>query len=223
MKNLKLILKYLGLALLVVSLAVACKKKSESSPEEDVEVETIVVEEKVEGDDDTTNESSGSSSTHQSSTDQSNEGQSVATEKAAEAATEEVDAVDVDNDVQEVEVVEFVTFFNVEQVPVYPGCEDAADQKACFNKKISAFVSHNFDEDVAKEIGQTDTSDSKLVVNFIIDKNGNVTQVKAVGPNDAMTKEAERVVKRLPQFKPGTVNDVPVNVQYALPIDYKVK
>ena len=64
----------------------------------------------------------------------------------------------------------------------------------------------------------------RVTVMFVIDREGNVTKVKARGPHggSALEEEAIRIVKLLPQFKPGIQRGKPVNVSFALPIRFKL-
>lgn len=62
-----------------------------------------------------------------------------------------------------------------------------------------------------------------VYVQFIISKTGSVKNVKVVrkvSPN--LDKEAIRVIQSLPNWKPGIVNDNPVNVAFTLPINFKL-
>lgn len=64
--------------------------------------------------------------------------------------------------------------------------------------------------------------EGRVVVQFIVDKNGNVTNptiVKSV--HESLDKEALRVVKEA-EFKPAKVDAEPVRVQYSLPITYQL-
>jgi protein TonB len=64
-----------------------------------------------------------------------------------------------------------------------------------------------------------------VVLTFVVDKNGNITDVKTLkavkgGPN--LDKEATRVVKSMPPWKPGKMNGKAVAVQYNLPVTFNL-
>ncbi len=101
-------------------------------------------------------------------------------------------------------------FTSVEQMPQYPG-GDAA---------LLADVSKNIRyPSVAQENG----IEGKVVVQFVVTKNGTVGEVKVVrGKDPDLDKEAKRVVKTLKKFTPGKMNGNPVNVWYTLPITFKL-
>ena len=74
------------------------------------------------------------------------------------------------------------------------------------------------EEAKAKNIG------GKVIVKFVIEKDGHVREVKAVeSPDPLLSEEAERVVKAMPRWKPGrTKAGKKVRVQYMLPINFQL-
>lgn len=63
----------------------------------------------------------------------------------------------------------------------------------------------------------------RVVVQFVVTKTGEIDNVRVVrGKDPDLDKEAVRVVKTLPRFKPGLINGQPVNVWYTLPITFKL-
>ncbi|MDE6488185.1 MAG: energy transducer TonB, partial [Paramuribaculum sp.] len=101
-------------------------------------------------------------------------------------------------------------FTSVEQMPVYPGGESA----------LLAEVSKNIRyPSVAQENG----IEGKVVVQFVVTKNGSIGEVKVVrGKDPDLDKEAKRVIKTLKKFTPGKMNGNAVNVWYTLPITFKL-
>ena len=127
---------------------------------------------------------------------------------------------------------EAIPFALIEKTPVYPGCEDADDQKKCMIEKIAAHVSKNFNTSISDQLTEensagTDPAEDELVdkvyVQFTIDKQGLVTDLKARAQHEEMEKEAIRVVSSLPQFIPGEANGKKVAVKFTLPISLKGK
>ncbi len=58
---------------------------------------------------------------------------------------------------------------------------------------------------------------------FIIDKEGKIVDPMIMkGVNDLLNAEALRLVKLMPDWKPGTVGGNPVNKQYILPINFVI-
>lgn len=63
----------------------------------------------------------------------------------------------------------------------------------------------------------------KVLVSFVIEKDGSVSNVKVLrSPDERLSREAERVIKAMPKWKPGRQGGKKVRVQYALPIQFKL-
>ena len=72
---------------------------------------------------------------------------------------------------------------------------------------------------IAAENGIT----GKVAVSFVIDKNGKVTDVKSPLWIDILSKEAERVIKLLPDWEPGIHDGKKVAVQYYQFFEFKLQ
>ncbi|MCK5677901.1 MAG: energy transducer TonB [Flavobacteriaceae bacterium] len=115
-----------------------------------------------------------------------------------------------------------VPFAHIDQVPIFPGCEDATDQKKCMVKKITKFVGSNFNTSLSKSLGLA-KGKKRVYVQFKIDKTGDIVDVKARGPHKDLETEAIRVISSLPQMQPGEENGKKVAVKYTLPITLVVE
>ena len=63
-----------------------------------------------------------------------------------------------------------------------------------------------------------------VIMQVIIDKNGNVTNPKVTQPVDPLLDtEAIRVTASMPKWKPGTQRGMPVNVKYTFPIVFRLQ
>ncbi len=65
----------------------------------------------------------------------------------------------------------------------------------------------------------------KVWVRFIIDQDGNVTNIKALGPKGGkiLNDEAIRVVSNLPKFEPAYKNGKQISVKYGFPINFSLE
>ncbi|WP_029035829.1 energy transducer TonB [Salinimicrobium terrae] len=133
-------------------------------------------------------------------------------------------------EVEEVEVVEEeeeigdVPFAVIEDVPVFPGCENERNNEArknCMSEKIQDFVNRKFDTGLGSDLGLSGIN--RIYVQFRIEKNGNITVLGARAPHPRLQQEAERVVNLLPKMQPGKQRGQPVGVLYSLPITFKVQ
>ena len=98
----------------------------------------------------------------------------------------------------------------VEQMPEFPG------GAAGMMKFIAENVKYP-EEAYSKGI------DGRVLVQFIIEKDGSVTNVKVIKKvNDAIDAEAVRVVKAMPKWKPGKQNGREVRVKYTIPVSFRL-
>lgn len=64
----------------------------------------------------------------------------------------------------------------------------------------------------------------KVIVDFIIERDGSLTNINVIKtPYQSLSDEVLRVLRKSPQWTPGTQAGKPVRVRYTLPIDFKIK
>lgn len=129
-------------------------------------------------------------------------------------------------DIEEAEPIEeiAVPFEFIEDVPVYPGCENLSnneERKACMTEKITRFINQNFDRDLGERLGLKGVN--RINVIFKIDTKGNVVEVQSRAPHPKLQEEAEKVINALPKMQPGKQRGKPVPVSYSLPIIFQVQ
>ena len=124
-------------------------------------------------------------------------------ETIIESTESDEELVIEDIEVEEVEEEVEVPFAVIENVPVFPGCErgNNENKRKCMSEKIARFVQNKFNTDLAGDLGLTGRQ--RISVIFKIDKNGNVTGIRARAPHPRLEKEAIRVINLLPKMKPG--------------------
>ena len=96
------------------------------------------------------------------------------------------------------------------QPPMFPGGEAA----------LMLFLKTNvkYPPQAAKRKAQ-----GKVVMNFVVDKTGKVTNIKVAKSVDIyLDNEAIRVCKLLPDFYPARQNGQPVSVWFTLPITFRL-
>lgn len=140
-----------------------------------------------------------------------------------EAAVGAVDITEGTNDLNKVIIQEQViaapkvedeqpvSIAMVEQKPEFPGGEAA----------MYKWLSDNI---VYPSAASEEGVQGRVVVEFVVGKDGSISNVKVVRPrHPALDKEALRVVKAMPNWLPGRNNGQPVKVTYTLPVTFKLK
>jgi len=113
----------------------------------------------------------------------------------------------------------------VEQMPRFPGCEDSGgskeEVKKCAEDKMLQFIYKNLKYPaIARENGV----DGMCVLQFVVDKSGNVTEAKIVRDIGAGCGDAAmKVVEKMPQWIPGKQRGRAVKVLYTLPVRFKLE
>lgn len=82
--------------------------------------------------------------------------------------------------------------------------------------EMAVFIQENFEyPEMAREMGEQGT----IWVEFVVYSDGNIKDVKVVkGVSESLDKEAKRIVKKMPNWKPGEQAGKKVNVRYTIPI-----
>lgn len=146
------------------------------------------------------------------------------------ASTETSQDVEIIAEVEDIveeqieEVIEEVPFAVIENVPVYPGCENQKTneaKRACMSEKVATFINRKFDKDLAADLGLSGRQ--RIMVQFKIDHNGKVVDVRARAPHPRLEREAVSVVQSLPDMTPGKQRGKPVSVLYSLPIIFDIQ
>ncbi len=100
-------------------------------------------------------------------------------------------------------------FTVVEQMPEFPGGQ----------RELLKYLA---EKTVYPRVPLENDIEGTVYVNFVIDKAGDVTQVEIAreGEDKYLEKEAIRVIKSMPRWKPGKQNGKEVRVKYTVPIKF---
>ena len=113
-------------------------------------------------------------------------------------------------------------------MPRFPGCEDLPskeERKQCADKKMLEFIYKNIKYPaIARENGV----EGVAVVQFVVEKDGSITDAKVVRDPGAQTgAEALRVVELMKDqaitWIPGKQRGRPVRVQFNLPVKFRLE
>ncbi|MCI5909916.1 MAG: energy transducer TonB, partial [Bacteroides thetaiotaomicron] len=109
------------------------------------------------------------------------------------------------------EVVEDVIHVSVEVMPEFPG------GSAELLKYLSTHIKY---PTMSQEMG----SQGRVIVQFVVDKDGSITNPTVVRGVDAyLDKEAIRVISGMPKWKPGVQNGKKVRVKYTVPVVFRLQ
>lgn len=98
-----------------------------------------------------------------------------------------------------------------EHMPEFPGNEAGLYEYLGNNTKYPKFPLENGIE-------------AKLYVQFIVNKNGSVSNVEVLNPQGyGFDEEAIRVISNMPKWKPGKQGGKKVSVYYVIPINFALK
>ena len=135
--------------------------------------------------------------------------------------TDEEEIIEVVEVIEEYEDID-VPFAVIEDVPIFPGCErvNKSERRNCFQEQMNKHIKRNFRyPEIAQEMG----IQGRVYVNFIISKNGNITNIRMRGPDKNLEKEAERIIAKLPRMTPGKQRGRPVRVPFSIPITFRLR
>lgn len=102
-------------------------------------------------------------------------------------------------------------FVVVEEQPEFPGG----------NAAMMKFLSDNIKYPV---IAQENGIQGRVITNFVVEKDGSITDVQVVrGVDPSLDKEAVRVIQSMPKWKPGKQRGSAVRVRFTLPVVFRLQ
>ena len=116
------------------------------------------------------------------------------------------------------------TLLPSEEEAVYPPIYNVIDQMPEFPGGIDKLLQFINDNMKYPTKAQTEGIQGRVAVQFIVDENGYIIEpniVRSVEPS--LDNEALRLIKMLPQWKPGTLKGKAVKVKYTVPVAFKLK
>ncbi len=113
-----------------------------------------------------------------------------------------------------------ILFSEVDKVPVFPGCENAEDPRACFASKVNEHIRKYFKY---PEEAQLNNIQGRVFVQFTIKSDGSIDNIRTRGPEKILDDAARAILEKLPKMIPGEHNGNQVDVPYFIPITYKLQ
>ena len=107
-----------------------------------------------------------------------------------------------------------VSYYDCDQRPTFL---NSADPAQFLEKWVYQYLKY-------PEAAVRDGVQGRVTVEFIVDKDGKVTDVKVVkGVSDELDAEAVKVVSASPKWKPGRVNGNKVRTMISIPVEFKLE
>jgi len=116
-----------------------------------------------------------------------------------------------------------VNFEDIDIIPLFEESDkDLKDQHINFNQKMLHHIERHF---LYPKLALKLNIEGIVLVKFVIDKKGNVSQIQAISSdkNKPLQEEAKRIVRLLPKFVPGKHNNENVDVLFSLPMEFKIE
>ncbi|HSP11370.1 MAG TPA: energy transducer TonB [Salegentibacter sp.] len=112
--------------------------------------------------------------------------------------------------------VEGNTVTSKQTAPVWPGCEDKADKKSCFNQSLMSHVRENY------EYPKNDDGDylrGKVTIKMEVNEEGKVVVKSVEGAEAKVNAAATQMIEKMPKMQPGTLDGKPSAVGYTIPLN----
>ena len=114
----------------------------------------------------------------------------------------------------------WVPFAEIDEAPIFPGCENAADKRACFLESVQNHVRKHFNY---PQEAQEQGIQGRVAIMFGIDADGDIVDIKSKGPSPILEAEGQRIIAKLPKMKPAIQDGKPADVIFSIPITFKLK
>lgn len=119
----------------------------------------------------------------------------------------------------------FKNLWELDEKPTFSKCSGlkGLERDKCFNEEMSRFLKNKLEY---PEIEMEKRIEGIVFIQFVINTDGSISDVSAINRKNQVIpnfeKEAFRVIKQLPRFKPGMQGGKPVRVAYQIPIKFKL-
>ena len=95
-----------------------------------------------------------------------------------------------------------------------------SQRRECFQNKMTKHIRKHF---YYPKYAFNRGIQGRVFVQFIIEKDGSISEIKTRGADKSLEKAALKIIKKLPKLIPGKANGKPVRVPYSIPITWKLR
>jgi protein TonB len=124
----------------------------------------------------------------------------------------EIEIIAATPEVEEEEEEEEEVFMIVENMPEFPGGQQA----------MMKYIAENIKYPV---IAQENGIQGRVICQFVVEKDGSISNIQVVRTSGdaSLDKEAVRVIGTMPRWKPGKQRGKPVRVTFTLPVSFRLQ
>ncbi len=113
---------------------------------------------------------------------------------------------------KEKEVVDDEPLLHAEQMPTFQGGD-------LNNFRVWVMMNVRY-----PQIAQKKRISGKVLLNFVIERDGSLTNIKVLNtPHKSLSEETIRVLRQSPKWTPGRQGGKTVRVSYNLPVDFRIR
>lgn len=135
----------------------------------------------------------------------------ITTDISFEDFTDDLEITTQVVEVEEEEIEDDAPFIKVEKMPAFQGGD------------LNTFRNWVQDKVRYPQIAQENGVSGKVVLSFVIEKDGSLTNIEVLqSPDRSLADEAVRVLKTSPKWEPGMQRNQAVRVKYTLPVDFRI-
>ena len=113
------------------------------------------------------------------------------------------------------------TPLNIDDVPMFRSCKNVfkSQRIECFQNRMTKHIRKHF---YYPKYAFNRGIQGRVFVQFIIEKDGSISEIKTSGADKSLEKAALKIIKKLPKLIPGKANGKPVRVPYSIPITWQL-
>ncbi|UOX35462.1 energy transducer TonB [Flavobacterium sediminilitoris] len=112
-------------------------------------------------------------------------------------------------------------FNSLEKIPSFKNSTiQETDPIKNFNTNILTHIKKNFRY---PSYALKNNISGQVTIYFIIEKEGNIKTIICYDSHPSLQLESISIIKKLPQFNPGYINNEPVQVSFSLPLTFKLQ
>ena len=109
----------------------------------------------------------------------------------------------------------------LDDVPMFRSCKNVfkSQRRECFQNKMTKHIRKHF---YYPKYAFNRGIQGRVFVQFIIEKDGSISEIKTNGADKSLEKAALKIIKKLPKLIPAKYKGKPVREPVSIPITWKL-